>query len=399
MATSGGINSNNTSWGTEYGDDYSSLSFEGGGGGGGREGEGLQESGITQRTSQTETTLEDTHEVIAIDDEVLYEKQSATVVSLDWNCNPPQVEVRLHSNNLLLKIPVSSLTPSQQSQFLVADSPSKETSSSFDHKKFCFVLTDNEEVKEYHKQRKNHFQRLSEETMMKLPHLRKHKEYIKTIDIGNGPRDYNAFREILNAEENKSQDHDKDTKHNDHHHDSNSNSNGNGNNNSSGSNKVNTSTACSNSSPSHFQTATHKTAGAGVGHKEKSSKDHNSSNDEGRRSHNKRKGYCQEKSDLYKTELCENWVSKGHCTYGRKCHFAHGHEDIRYRIRVANYKTQPCCDPARIDSRLCLFGKRCNYAHPGEPLRCAMSDEYLDEEYFDKLGSQFIEEFPFGLYM
>jgi len=114
----------------------------------------------------------------------------------------------------------------------------------------------------------------------------------------------------------------------------------------------------------------------------------------------KRMSAC-EKGDLFKTELCENWVKKGHCTYGKKCHFAHGREDIRTRWRIENYKTQPCCDPARADSRLCLFGKRCNYAHPGEPLRRSYHQLYLDEEYEEEISKDFGKEvpFPFGIYI
>ena len=92
-------------------------------------------------------------------------------------------------------------------------------------------------------------------------------------------------------------------------------------------------------------------------------------NNNNNRRNGRRKRVVSEKGDLFKTELCENWVVRGNCTYGKKCHFAHGHDDLRNRLRVENYKTQPCCDPARADSRLCLFGKRCNYTHPGEALR------------------------------
>jgi len=100
-------------------------------------------------------------------------------------------------------------------------------------------------------------------------------------------------------------------------------------------------------------------------------------------------------------ELCENWVSRGHCTYGKKCHFAHGRDDIRNRWRIENYKTQPCCDPARSDSRLCLFGKRCNYAHPGEPLRRSHHSLYLDEEYTAEIRKDYGHKtpYPFGIYI
>lgn len=30
----------------------------------------------------------------------------------------------------------------------------------------------------------------------------------------------------------------------------------------------------------------------------------------------------------YKTELCKNWQEFGHCRYGTKCRFAHGHHEL-----------------------------------------------------------------------
>lgn len=31
----------------------------------------------------------------------------------------------------------------------------------------------------------------------------------------------------------------------------------------------------------------------------------------------------------YKTELCKNWSLKGHCSYGKKCRFAHGESELK----------------------------------------------------------------------
>jgi len=126
--------------------------------------------------------------------------------------------------------------------------------------------------------------------------------------------------------------------------------------------------------------------------------DDNNLNNNGR--HKRNKHIVSEKGDLFKTELCENWIKKGTCSYGKKCHFAHGFDDIRNRLRVENYKTQPCCDPARLDSRLCLFGKRCNYTHPGEPMRRPMSGPYLDSVYFEEVYEDYGDEkYPFGIYI
>ena len=91
----------------------------------------------------------------------------------------------------------------------------------------------------------------------------------------------------------------------------------------------------------------------------------------------------------------------GSCTYGGKCHFAHGVEDLKPRMRVENYKTQPCCDPAREGCRRCMYGRRCNYCHPGEAIRRPHPTPYYDKDYYDSLKRDFGEdnEYPFGIYI
>eukprot|EP01083_Nonionella_stella_P313660 1127066_1 len=108
-----------------------------------------------------------------------------------------------------------------------------------------------------------------------------------------------------------------------------------------------------------------------------------------------------DKTALYKTELCTNWMLTGSCTYGNKCHFAHGVEDLKPRMRVENYKTQPCCDPAREGCRRCMYGRRCNYCHPGEAIRRPHPTPYYDKDYYKALRRDFGKdnEFPFGIYV
>ena len=108
-----------------------------------------------------------------------------------------------------------------------------------------------------------------------------------------------------------------------------------------------------------------------------------------------------DKTSLFKTELCTNWMLTGSCTYGNKCHFAHGVDDLKARMRVENYKTQPCCDPAREGCRRCMYGRRCNYCHPGESIRRPHPTPYYDKDYYDALRTDFghDNEFPFGIYV
>merc|ERR1719433_736877 len=102
----------------------------------------------------------------------------------------------------------------------------------------------------------------------------------------------------------------------------------------------------------------------------------------------------------YKTELCTNWMLTRNCTYGNKCNFAHGIHDLKARKRLENYKSQPCCDPARAGCKRCLYGSRCNYAHPGEAIRRSMNRGYFDQEYYGGLQKDFDDNtYPFGIYV
>ena len=43
------------------------------------------------------------------------------------------------------------------------------------------------------------------------------------------------------------------------------------------------------------------------------------------------------KSNLYKTQLCRNYMSNGKCKYGRVCQFAHGRKELE------KYSFTVCC--------------------------------------------------------
>lgn len=67
------------------------------------------------------------------------------------------------------------------------------------------------------------------------------------------------------------------------------------------------------------------------------------------------------KTDLYKTELCRNWEETGVCRYGMRCHFAHGHAELRNLLRHPKYKTSPCKTYTKLGS--CPYGQRCCFSH------------------------------------
>ena len=49
------------------------------------------------------------------------------------------------------------------------------------------------------------------------------------------------------------------------------------------------------------------------------------------------------KSNLYKTQLCRNYMSIGKCKYGRVCQFAHGRREGIYQLFVAHEMRLPFC--------------------------------------------------------
>ncbi|CDK24318.1 unnamed protein product [Kuraishia capsulata CBS 1993] len=66
-------------------------------------------------------------------------------------------------------------------------------------------------------------------------------------------------------------------------------------------------------------------------------------------------------TNLYKTELCLQFQSKGFCPYGVKCQFAHGSEELKQVQRSSNWKTKPCVNWTK--SGWCKYGRRCCFKH------------------------------------
>lgn len=65
--------------------------------------------------------------------------------------------------------------------------------------------------------------------------------------------------------------------------------------------------------------------------------------------------------ELYKTELCESFTTKGHCKYGNKCQFAHGLNELKLKPRSNNFRTKPCINWTKLG--YCPYGKRCCFKH------------------------------------
>jgi len=82
------------------------------------------------------------------------------------------------------------------------------------------------------------------------------------------------------------------------------------------------------------------------------------------------------------------------------CPLAHGGDEMRPRMHIETYKTQPCTDPAKDGPHECLYGVRCNYAHPGEALRRPfLNGHYWDKDYFIALKRDYPNNcHPFGIF-
>jgi len=123
----------------------------------------------------------------------------------------------------------------------------------------------------------------------------------------------------------------------------------------------------------------------------------NSNNIKRKEPQQQRKKVKKKNKSLHKTELCAHWTSTSSCKFEGKCYFAHGIEELRKRVRMANFKTYPCVDCPLERSR-CMFGLRCNYCHPGEALRRVVDSSYFDVDYYENLKKKFPNnDYPFGI--
>lgn len=81
-----------------------------------------------------------------------------------------------------------------------------------------------------------------------------------------------------------------------------------------------------------------------------------------------------ENDEKYKTELCKNWVQYGKCSYGNKCRFAHGSNDlINKQIYNPKYKSKKC-EGFHVQ-HFCPYGSRCNFIHDD-------GEDYRNRKYF-----------------
>lgn len=81
------------------------------------------------------------------------------------------------------------------------------------------------------------------------------------------------------------------------------------------------------------------------------------------------------KQNLYKTELCRNWLETGQCRYGNRCQFAHGEHEMRDVLRHPKYKTEIC--RTFHTTGTCSYGKRCRFVHHPNEMRVVDGQDAL----------------------
>jgi len=85
------------------------------------------------------------------------------------------------------------------------------------------------------------------------------------------------------------------------------------------------------------------------------------------------------KQNLYKTELCRNFVETGQCRYSSKCQFAHGQDELRGVLRHPKYKTEIC--KQYHTGGTCVYGKRCRFIHHADEMRTPEGERMNDSNY------------------
>merc|ERR1712096_112018 len=96
------------------------------------------------------------------------------------------------------------------------------------------------------------------------------------------------------------------------------------------------------------------------------------------------------KSDFaYKTALCDYWMKTGTCKYGSKCHYAHGHDEMRSSPESNGRNGEPILFKSDFPYKTvlfdkwaktgtCKYGSKCHYAHGRDELRPRISPELSD---------------------
>lgn len=96
----------------------------------------------------------------------------------------------------------------------------------------------------------------------------------------------------------------------------------------------------------------------------------------------------------FKTEMCKFWEAKGSCPYGKRCAFAHGDTEKRYKGPQKDRKAPIKCFNFHQHG-YCSYGRRCQYIHFTTPVvfnktPLCYQEKLNDPNYFEEHGSDCI---------
>uniref|UniRef100_A0A914M4H6 C3H1-type domain-containing protein n=1 Tax=Meloidogyne incognita TaxID=6306 RepID=A0A914M4H6_MELIC len=88
--------------------------------------------------------------------------------------------------------------------------------------------------------------------------------------------------------------------------------------------------------------------------------------------------------ESYKTVMCQNWLERAQCSFGKNCRFAHGFDDLRTPTLPLpineKYKTRLC---EKYTSRgICPYGSRCLFIHP-DNVQNNLQPNYIQSNYLN----------------
>lgn len=94
----------------------------------------------------------------------------------------------------------------------------------------------------------------------------------------------------------------------------------------------------------------------------------------------------------FKTEICKYWEEKGSCPYGKRCAFAHGTQDKRYKGPHHPHHQKESRIPSKClnfhQHGYCAYGRRCQYLHFSGATRtknnsCCYQEKLNNPDFFE----------------
>eukprot|EP01083_Nonionella_stella_P089910 251116_1 len=142
-------------------------------------------------------------------DDALFGNNMVTIIAVNWTTNIPYATIRMHQTNRQHHVPLMDLThintktmANKQQHKVIQNNRYRIGGSNNNNNNNNKVVTPSNNNNIIIRRNP----KLSDETLMKLPHLRKHRDYIRQMDTAMGPKDYNSYRVSVNSKQNNSGD-------------------------------------------------------------------------------------------------------------------------------------------------------------------------------------------------